>query len=60
MLTKIVVEKTYWIGMTKEQSQLLLSAVIRIVGNVEMLTVSNVSDDQLEVLNDLRETLLSA
>ncbi len=57
MLTKIAVEKTYWIGMTGEQKDKLLHT-LTIFNNSTQLKAVMESEEQ-EVLDDLRQSLLN-
>ncbi len=62
MLTRIEVEKTYWIGMKHEQKSELLVALLKIIAFEKECSASNklFSGFELEVLDELRKVLLNA
>lgn len=59
MLTKIVVEKTYWVGMTLEQKE----ALIKFVRDFEQSDIKGLSHgferDSIAAMDDLRTSLLN-
>lgn len=61
MLTKISVVKTYWLGMTKEQKDMLLRTMTVTINNSEFKAVidSVLMPEEKEVLEDLRQSLLN-
>lgn len=57
MLTKIVVEKTYWVGMTEKQKQDLIN-FLGLMGSTDAAG-DTYSDTINETLNNLRQSLLN-
>lgn len=60
MLTKIAVEKTYWLGMSAEQKDDLINFVREFDQSDIKGLSKQFSREGLDALNDLRECLLSA
>ena len=60
MMTRIEVEKTYWVGMSFEQKESLKSAILAALGNEDSDSMPvGMSDDERMALNDFRLALLN-
>lgn len=60
MKTKTTKVETYWVGMTDEQVDAMKDAVIKTLhNNANPKDQMELTENEIEVLNDLRQSLLN-